>query len=134
MLRRRGVAWRDLHEAHGDIPAASRIAWKSNGEVERAVARAFGMDVAGMRPRIKNAKEGKRAAGLLDSGCRYLYESLVDALINCHPRCERLIEAFEVWDYDPKHSHKDILDSLRYALKSYILPRYTNVNRTVRIG
>ena len=92
------------------------------------------MDVAGMRPRIGNAKEGRRAAGLLDSGCRYLYESLTDDLLNVHPRCERLIVGFETWDYDPKADVKDVLDALRYALRDFVLPRYTNVNQTVRIG
>ena len=134
MLRRHGLAWRDLWQSWGDIPASSRVAWKSNQEVERAVALAFGFPVNAMTPRIRNAKEGRSAAGLLDSGCRYLYEGLVDDLLVIHPRCERLITAFETWTYDPKEEVKDVIDALRYSLKSFILPRHTGPNVGVRIG
>ena len=135
MLRRHGLVWRDLWRAYGDIPAASRIAYKSNAELARSIARVFGMHVNNMRPRIDGAKEGRGAAGLLDTGCRYIYAGFANDLINVHPRCKLLIEALESWDItDPKYELKDVIDALRYALKDFVLPFHAQTNVSVRIG
>jgi len=135
MLRRHGLVWRDLWRAYGDIPAASRIAYKSNAELARSIARVFGMHVSNMRPRIDGAKEGRGAAGLLDTGCRYIYAGFANDLINVNPRCKLLIEALESWDItDPKYELKDCVDALRYALKDFVLPFHAQTNVSVRIG
>jgi len=140
MLRRRGISWRDLYQAWGDNSAYNRWVVKSNQEVERALARNFGMAVGSMRPRIQSAKEGKGAAGMLDAGCRYLYEALGDeehdlaAHLVIHPRCTATIDAFETWPWgDAMHPAKDRIDALRYSLRSFIFPAHTS-NVSVRVG
>jgi phage terminase large subunit-like protein len=126
MLRRRGVLWRDLYQAWGDNPAMSAHVIKSNAAVQFEIARQIGQTSETMHPWIRNAKEGRGAAGMLDAGCRYLYEALADDLLVLDPRCERLIDAFETWDFDRMHPAKDRIDALRYALRSFIFPAHTS--------
>ncbi len=134
MLRRHGLAWRDLHRAWGDNPAQNRYLSKSNAQLELAIARCFGFPVRTMRPRIANAEEGRGASGQLDSGCRYLYEALGDELLVIHPRCSHLIESFETWDFGAMHPGKDAIDALRYALREAVFPLHTGHGISVRLG
>jgi phage terminase large subunit-like protein len=134
MLERCGLRWRDLHEVHGDNPVTARWVLKSNIETMRAISREAGVGYSSLQPRIKNAKEGKLSAGMVDAGCRYLYEQMAEGLLLMHPRCEPLAEAFETWDYRRDHPAKDRIDALRYGLKSYIFPRGTRSATLLRVG
>jgi phage terminase large subunit-like protein len=134
MLARHGIRWSDLWRAYGDIPASSRVAYKGNQELERAIARATGAHVYSLRPRIKGAKEGRGAAGLLDAGCRYIYAAISDQLLNVHPRAAHTIDGLNTWDMSPSHPKKDVCDALRYALKDFAVPFHQRNNVGVRIG
>ena len=123
MLERQGMKWRDLHEVHGDNPVTARWVLKSNIETMRAISREAGIGYSSLQPRIKNAKEGKLSAGMVDAGARYLYEHLAEGLLILSPRAAALADAFETWDYGRDHPAKDRIDALRYALKMYIFPR-----------
>jgi hypothetical protein len=134
MLERQGVEWRALDHVHGDNPVASRWVEKSNIETMRALARELGVGQHALVPRIRNAKEGRLSSGMLDTGCRYLYEHLADGYLLLHPRCETLAQALETWDYGREHPAKDRIDALRYALKPFIFPRGGQGATVVRIA
>lgn len=134
MLDRQGIKWRDLATVYGDNPVVSRWVDKSNIETMRCVARELGIGKDALQPRILSAKEGKLSAGMLDAGCRYLYENMADGAILIHPRCKLMIDAIETWDYGRDHPAKDRIDGLRYALKPYIFPRRGPSNAIVRIA
>ena len=134
MLDRSGLRWRDLYQVHGDNPVQSRWATKSNIETMRAVSREVGVAYSSLQPRIRSAKEGRLSAGMVDAGCRYLYEHIAEGLVMVHPRAASIAEAFETWDYSKDHPAKDRLDAVRYALKSYIFPRGRRSATLLRVG
>ena len=67
-------------------------------------------------------------------GCRYLHQAMVRGDFFVHPRCARLIEALERWDYTTTSPFKDIVDALRYALKPYIFGRTHTARPILRIA
>jgi hypothetical protein len=134
MLERRGLAWRDIDEAYGDNPVVSRWVRKSNIETMRAVEKLLGLKSKSLQPRIISAKEGTRSSGMVDAGCRYIYELLADNRFLIHPRCAGLVEAMQTWDYDFRHPAKDRIDAVRYALKGYIFPRNRSGGAVLRVG
>ena len=134
MIERRGLRWSDLHAVHGDNPVMSRWVEKSNIETMRALSRELGIPFSALTPRILSAKEGKGQAGMMDAGCRYLYEQIADGGLIIHPRCSLLIAAIGEWDYRREHPAKDRIDALRYALRPWIHPRGRQSNTVVRVG
>jgi len=134
LLDRRGLRWSDLHAVHGDNPVASRWVEKSNIETMRALSRELGIPFSALSPRILNAKEGRGQAGMMDAGCRYLYEQIADGGLIVHPRCPLLVDALATWDYRREHPAKDRIDALRYALRPWIHPRGRGAATVVRVG
>ena len=134
MLDRQGVQWRELDTAFGDNPVVSRWVRKSNLETMRAIEKLLGMRSNALQPRIISAKEGTRASGMVDTGCRYIYALIAEGRFLVHPACTGLIEAMQVWDYDFRHPAKDRIDGVRYALKGFIFPRGGRSNTVLRTG
>lgn len=133
MLGRNGLRWRDLDEVWGDLPVTARASERSNVETARAVAAELGLTLASLTPRIGNTKEQIASHGSRSTGCRYLFERLGMSELTVSPRCKHLIKGLETWDYSDKHPYKDIIDSLRYALRSRIF-RATSSGGTVRFA
>ncbi len=134
MLARNSIQWRELSYIHGDNPVTSKFVEKSNIQTMRAITREQRIPYDALQPRILNAKEGPASAGSHDTGCRYLYEGLAAGRILIHPRCARLADAFEKWDYSRQSPYKDIIDAARYSLKPWIFPRGGRYGGTVRFG
>lgn len=120
MLARHGLRWRDLSEVWGDLPVAASAIERSNVETARAIARETGVPLTALLPRIGNTKEGRGSYGSRSSGCRYLYERLATGQITIDPRCTHLCDGLDKWDYSEDHPYKDIIDALRYGLRSVI--------------
>jgi hypothetical protein len=70
---------------------------------------------------IRTVKRGKgRGRGSVNAGCRYLHQAMVrPGHFFVHPRCARLLEALDRWDYSDS-DYKDPIDALRYALQRYV--------------
>lgn len=134
MLERRGLRWHELYRATGDNPVRSRFGLKSNIETARSVAKRLGVSSRALRPRILNAKDDVASAGTVTVGCRYLHVAQVHRRFIIHPRCSMTIEAFETWDFDPKHPAKDRIDAIRYALKPWIFPFGTAKGPILRVS
>ena len=120
MLGRHGLRWTDIDAAHGDNPVASRWVEKSNFQMMSAIAKEIGAPANRLTPRIQNAKDNQRSAAAFDAGCRWIYARLAAGEMMIHPRCTRLIEGFQSWDYTRAHPFKDVLDAQRYSLKPAI--------------
>lgn len=120
MLDRQGIRWTDLDDIHGDNPVTSRWVEKSNLDTMRALAREMGVGYSALHPRVKNAKDNVKSAASFDAGCRWIFARIANGEMMVHPRCKRLIEGLQSWDYTKDHPHKDVLDSQRYALKPCI--------------
>ncbi len=134
MLSRHNIQWRDLKHVYGDNPVASRWVKKSNFETMRALSRELGISQTALRPRILSAKEGRLSSGMVDAGCRYIYENLAEGRCLFHPRAALTIDAFGTWDYGREHPAKDRIDAVRYLLKPFIFPRGRGHRAVVRFG
>lgn len=134
MLERQGLRWRDVYRVHGDNPVRSRFGIKSNIETMRAIAKRLGVAARSLQPRVRKAKDQTASAGTVTAGVRYLHVAMVERRFAIHPRNKLLIEAFETWDFDPKHPAKDRIDALRYALKPWIFPYGATRGPQLRVG
>ena len=137
MLGRHNIPWKKLDHAWGDRlylrGAADR---KSNRELMRALAIRLALKSDDdLRPRIRTVKRGKgRGRGSVDAGCRFLHQAMLRrGAFQVHPRCARLIEALNRWDYTDS-DEKDPIDALRYALQDYVFARRGRAHPTLRIA
>jgi phage terminase large subunit-like protein len=130
--RDRGWTWRDLDFAHGDKPydgagSRRRVIRKSNadlqGELEKVLRRRgqLGKRVP-LTPPIRQAKTGPNGGrASIDRGCTWLHRAMLrPGHFTVHPRCERLIEALQKWDFTD-NDYKDPIDALRYATWPYAM-------------
>jgi phage terminase large subunit-like protein len=130
MLRRNGMGWHSIDKAHGDRSWAGKqgaTSRKDNAKLMQELSRMVG--AAGeLRPRIKTVKRGQgRGRHSIDAGGRYLHQLMVTpGAFTVHPRCERLIQSLNRWDYTDSE-WKHAIDALRYALDDRIFAR-------VRVG
>jgi len=121
MLKSNGIQWRDLDGIYGDKPVRSRFIRKSNITMMTNLAKLMGLPFNKLEPRIRRAKSGRgNVPGSVSEGCSYLHQCMVRGDFFVHPRCSRLTEALDKWDYTTSHPLKDVVDALRYALKGYI--------------
>lgn len=134
MLARNNLRWHNLHTVYGDNPVQSRFAFKSNLETMKALSRVLAVPVSALRPRILNAKDDVKAAGSRAHGCRYLFERIGTDAVRVRPRCVRMIEALQKWDYSADSEWKDIIDGGRYALKDYIFAPGRSGSVAVQFG
>ena len=132
MLKANGMAWRQVDRAYGDKPVASRWVQKSNLTTMQHLARLTGKTYNALSPRILKAKRGKgTVSGSVSMGCRFLHQALVRGDFYVNPKCERLIQGIETWDYTTQHPTKDIIDALRYSLKGYVFGSMNTAPRPV---
>lgn len=134
MLARQGIGWHDISLAHGDNPVTSRWEEKSNLNTMKAVAGRLRIPQKALRPRILNAKDGVRSSGSRDTGCRWLYSHLAKGRVMIHPRCTHLIKGMLTWDFGRDHTHCDVIDALRYALKRVVFPHGGTGHVTLRVA
>jgi hypothetical protein len=120
MLKQHGLGWSDLDHVRGDKPydgTGKGPGRKSNQELERALRKQLKMKVtAELLPPIRQAKKGVGGGrGSIDRGGTWLHHAMVrPEHFTIHPRCERLIECIQKWDYRDT-DYKDPIDALRYA-------------------
>ena len=132
MLKANGMAWRQVDRAYGDKPVASRWVQKSNVTTMQHLARLTGKTYNALAPRILKAKSGKgNVSGSVSMGCRFLHQAMVRGDFYVNPKCERLIQGIETWDYTTQHPTKDIIDALRYSLKGYVFGSMNTAPRPV---
>lgn len=132
MLARNGIEWRHLDTVHGDNPVESFALAKSNTRTARAMADRLGITLPALKPAISGAKDGPKRTSLREPGCRFLYAMIEMRRLLIHPRCKHMVRGLETWDYSEMHSHKDVIDALRYALKPVIFPYGTGVRQNLR--
>jgi hypothetical protein len=128
MLARWGWRWEHIDHARGDKPydgAASRRVSirKSNKELMVAIKKQLGLSSRDrLTPYIKQAKTGAGGGrGSIDRGCTWLHRCMLrEGGFTVHPRCKRLIESMEKWDYRD-NDYKDPIDALRYATWTYAI-------------
>ena len=120
MLRRHGFVWSDLDHCYGDKPYDKATGSKGNYDIEDALARELGLpNRESLKPRIWSAKRGARIDPRGDKarGVSWLHRRMVEAgRFGVHPRCKRLIESLNKWDYTDASEWKDAIDGLRYGL------------------
>lgn len=128
MLTRNELTWSELDYAFGDrAHLKGRDDEKNNQELDYALARRLGIKVAHLKPRIKSAKKGTdRGRWSVERGVKWLHQRMVRGQFRVHPRCVKLIEALNVWNFSgvsgfTDDEHKDKIDALRYALDRYVL-------------
>jgi hypothetical protein len=132
MLDAQGWTWRELSHAYGDKPydgagSRARVIRKSNADLQAQIERklrARGQLVRGrpLVPPIRQAKRGTGGgAGSVDWGCTWLHRAMLrPGHFTVHPRCIRLIEALQKWDFTDS-DFKDPIDALRYATWAYAM-------------
>lgn len=127
MLRRNGLAWRDLHFVMGDIPhygGRGKIARKSNAEMSYELAKHMRLPKgAPLSPQIRTAKSGKGSGpkGSVNMGLGWLHRSLVrPGQFKVHPDANRIGECFEKYRGGSTDPHGHLIDALRYALDPWI--------------
>jgi phage terminase large subunit-like protein len=121
MLARNGIRWDELDHIHGDRSWEGRKsthARKSNALLMQAIGRRLGHDPS---PDIRTVKRGHgRGKGSIDAGGRYLHQCMVrPGHFSVHPRCTRLIESMNRWDFSDSE-WKHAIDGLRYSLDHLI--------------
>ena len=128
MLRRHGLSWRSVDRAYGDRVYSGRrdgISKKSNEDLIQCIGRIVGIPGPKLYPQIKTVKRGKgHGRGSLDQGCRYLHQAMVrPGCFTVSPRCVRLIESIDRWNFSTWSEWKHAIDALRYSLDGYIFSR-----------
>lgn len=128
MLGERGLQWRELAAAWGDIPVnayADGIAKKGNRDLEAEIAPRIGLrDPNRLAPRIRSAKRNRNnSKGGARAGEKWIHRQMVAGRLKVHPRCQRLIRSFERYDGDPASEHKHAIDGFRYSMTDYIWAR-----------
>jgi len=120
MLRRHGWVWSDLGTVYGDKPYDKATGRKGNFDIEDALARELALpDRESLKPRIHSSKRGAKIdpRGDKANGVAWLHRRMVqDGEFNLNPRCKRLIESLNKWDFTDASEWKDAIDALRYAL------------------
>jgi hypothetical protein len=138
MLRRNGLTWSNLDYVFGDRVWSGRrgnLSKKSNTEFLRAMGKLLKLPQSRMRPQIHTVKRGAgHGRGSLSQGCRFLHNAMIRPdHFHVNPRCTRLIDAFNRWDYSDDQ-WKHILDALRYSLDRWIFTRRKRLIQPVRLG
>lgn len=122
MLKRNRIRWSQLDEAWGDrLYIRGPADKKSNRDMIDSLARLLSIPSQSLSPSIRTVKRGRgRGKGSVDSGCRYLHQAMVhDGHFQVHPRCEKVIESLQKWDYRDDE-WKDAIDAIRYSLQRQI--------------
>lgn len=124
MLRRNDLRWDELDYAHGDrvhMPGSAQQ--KSNKDLAAQVTKqlkAAGAPLPrGLVPMLETVKRGENRRGSLSVGQRYLTTLVNRGRLRVHPRCERVIAAFEHY-MGKDDDWKDPIDAVRYALDPWI--------------
>lgn len=134
MLDRHGLKWRELSFVGGDrVHMKGTGSQKSNKDLAAQIAKLLRVPLEELRPPIRTIKRGEgRGAGSVQTRSRWLFHRLVeDGGFGVHPRCKRLIEAFEKYDLRD-NEYKDPIDALVYGLDQYIFERWTGAVTTHR--
>jgi len=119
MLRRHGQEWGDLDYVYGDRPYDTMTGRKGNLDLENALVRETGCgDRKRLKPRIWSAKRGAESgAGSKAQSVTWVHRQMLrPGCFRVHPRCKRLIESINKWDYTDASEWKDAIDALRYGL------------------
>ena len=135
MLSRNGLQWRQLDYAWGDrLYMRGVVDRKSNIELVREIARLVGVPHRSLSPTIRTVKRGTgRGRGSVDAGCRYLHQAMLrPGHFFVHPRCSRLLESLDRWDYTDS-DFKDPIDALRYSLQRFIFRTGRGAYQTQRL-
>ena len=135
MLASRGDRWSDVDEAWGDkryTDARGKATKKSNGMLLHAIGEEIkaGGDP---RPLIRSSKKGPNTGkGAVWRGVRWLHDCMIrPGHFYVDASCRWLIESLLKWDGTTDSPHKDVIDALRYALRSRITPVSQNRARIV---
>jgi phage terminase large subunit-like protein len=123
-----GFRWEDVTHARGDKPYDGagkrlRVIRKSNQDLEAALRKILRIGPRGvLSPPIRQAKTGEGGGrASIDAGCTWLHRAMLrPGHFTVHPRCTRLIEALDKWDFTDS-DFKDPVDALRYATWSYAI-------------
>jgi len=125
MLTRWSQQWRSLTKAYGDRPWRTRGSRALQVKDNRAMAKALGKMLPGQTPEtlsppIATVKRGKgHGAGSIHVGCAYLHRAMVGDRFHVQPRCKRVIESLNKWDWRD-NQYKHIIDCLRYSIDNRI--------------
>lgn len=133
MLRQHGQDWSDLDFIHGNRPYDKATGRKGNLDLENALVRLLALRRrADIKPRIWDAKRGTESgAGSKPQSVTWLHRQMLrPGCFRVHPRCRRLIESLNKWDYSDSSEYKDACDALRYAL----IPWWRGVRRRLGAG
>jgi len=140
MLERNGMRWSSVDRAYGDRSWSGRhgsLSSKSNADLMAALAKAGGaVRGRGLRPKITTVKRGRgHGRGSVAHGCRFLHAAMVrPGHFHIHPRCTRLIESLNRWDYRENSEWKHAIDGIRYGLDNYIFTTRRRLVAPVRLG
>jgi phage terminase large subunit-like protein len=131
MLKRFRWTWKNLDHAYGDKPHHGPVTRKSNAELEAAIRKQLRVrHDQPLVPYIRQVKMGRGGGrGSIDAGCTWLHRAMLrEGHFTVHPRCTRLIESIERWEWGDSE-WKDAIDALRYATWPYAMrsmPRVTD--------
>lgn len=126
MLERNGLTWRHIDWCGTDIDHLKGSAKaKSARDLQVQIAKQLGVPPDSLHPPCWPAKRG--AGNYKDGpriGERWLrHRMLRPHEFGVHPRCKRLIKAFNEYMGGHREDAKDPIDALRYGLDNYIFDR-----------
>lgn len=137
MLKRWGWVWKDIDHAFGDrvhYGPKGGLGKKSNGQLQRAVARELGVQPHKMGKQILTVKRGKgHGAGSVHMGVRWLHRAMVRGDFHVSERCTRVLGMLNNWD-GSDDQWKHIADGLRYALNNVIFTRRARTSAAIKNG
>ena len=137
MLARWGWKWSDVHAAYGDRVhygaggrRGNQLGKKSNGQMQRAIARELGVQPHEMGVKIRTVKKG---AGSVHLGYRWLHRAMVRGDFRVSQRCTRVLGMLNNFD-GSDNEWKHIADCIRYALNAAIFAPRKRVATSIRNG
>lgn len=137
MLGRWGWKWNDIDKAHGDrvhYGPKGGLGKKSNGQLQRAIARELGVQVHEMGQQIYTVKRGKgHGAGSVRVGLRWLHRAMVRGDFHVSKRCTRVLGMLNTWE-GADDEWKHIADALRYALNGAIFGQRQRTTSAIHNG
>lgn len=137
MLARWEWTWANIDHPFGDrvhYGPKGGLGKKSNGQLQRAIAREMGVQVHKMGKQIKTVKRGKgHGAGSVHMGTRWLHRAMVRGDFYVSKRCTRVLGMLNGWTgIDDEWKH--VADALRYSLNRQIFSTRPRSNGGIRIG
>ena len=141
MLARWGWTWKNLDHAHGDRvhygaggKYGKQTGKKSNGQLQRSIAREMGIQAHEMGKPIQTVKRGKgHAQHSVKHGERWLHRAMVREHFHVSKRCTRVLGMLNSYT-GADDQWKHISDALRYSLVHAIFAKRQRTTTAIHNG